>query len=108
MSNYIGPTINKTGRLRDLPGGRPCCRIWRFGDGSTPPGCVVGRSGVHGVRDHLQEHIMQLCHADLHNEFRRYEHLMWLWDSIFGASDKLCWPRNADGRPARSSLPTGW
>ena len=67
--NYIGPTINRTARLRDLAhGGRPCCRappeIW-WSTGSRPTDL-----GTHPLRDLPRpERVVQLCHPDLRNEF---------------------------------------
>ena len=71
--NYIGPTINKTGRLRDLAHGGQTVLSESTSDLVTdrlPQDVWLADLGVHGVRDLPRpEHIMQLCHADLHNEF---------------------------------------
>ena len=71
--NYIGPTINKTGRLRDLAHGGQTVLSATTSDlvmDRLPQGAWLADLGVHGVRDLARpEHIMQLCHADLHNEF---------------------------------------
>jgi predicted ATPase/class 3 adenylate cyclase len=71
--NYIGPTINKTGRLRDLAHGGQTVLSGSTSDlvmDQLPQDAWLADLGVHGVRDlPLPEHIMQLCHADLHNEF---------------------------------------
>jgi predicted ATPase/class 3 adenylate cyclase len=71
--NYIGPTINKTGRLRDLAHGGQTVLSGTTSDlvmDRLPRDAWLADLGVHGVRDLPRpEHIMQLCHADLHNEF---------------------------------------
>src|SRR6476620_5560141 len=70
--NYIGPTINRTARLRDLAHGGQTVLS------ATTSDLVLDRLhedawladlGVHRVRDLPRpEHIMQLCHPDLHND----------------------------------------
>src|SRR6476620_11555817 len=70
--NYIGPTINRTGRLRNLAHGGQTVLS------ATTSDLVLDRLhedawladlGVHRVRDLPRpEHIMQLCHPDLHND----------------------------------------
>ncbi len=71
--NYIGPTINRTARLRDLAhGGQTVI------SGATeqltadwlPDDAWLADLGSHELRD-LQrpERVSQLCHPDLHNEF---------------------------------------
>jgi predicted ATPase/DNA-binding CsgD family transcriptional regulator len=71
--NYIGPTINRTGRLRDLAHGGQTVVSATTGDlvmDRLPHDAWLADLGVHGVRDLPRpEHIMQLCHPDLHNEF---------------------------------------
>jgi predicted ATPase/class 3 adenylate cyclase/DNA-binding CsgD family transcriptional regulator len=71
--NYIGPTINRTGRLRDLAHGGQTVLSATTSDVVTdrlPHDAWLADLGVHGIRDLSRpEHIMQLCHPDLHNEF---------------------------------------
>ena len=71
--NYIGPTINRTARLRDLAHGGQTVL-----SGATEPLVVdqlpIGASltdlGSHPLRDLPRpERVAQLCHPDLRNEF---------------------------------------
>ncbi len=71
--NYIGPTINRTARLRDLAHGGQTVL-----SGATeeivadhlPPGGWLLPLGSHQLRDlRRPERVIQLCHPDLHNEF---------------------------------------
>src|SRR6478609_2511479 len=71
--NYIGPTINRTGRLRDLAHGGQTVLSSTTSDlviDRLPEDAWLADLGVHRVRDLPRpEHIMQLCHPDLHNDF---------------------------------------
>src|SRR5258706_6909355 len=71
--NYIGPTINRTARLRDLAHGGQTVL-----SGATeelvadhlPSGAWMLPLGSHQLRDlRRPERVIQLCHPDLHNEF---------------------------------------
>jgi predicted ATPase/class 3 adenylate cyclase/DNA-binding CsgD family transcriptional regulator len=71
--NYIGPTINRTARLRDLGHGGQTLL-----SGATEPlvldrlpeGAWVTDLGTHPLRDLPRpERVVQLCHPDLVNEF---------------------------------------
>src|SRR5277367_4762359 len=71
--NYIGPTINRTARLRDLAHGGQTVL-----SGATelmvvdqlPPDVTLIDLGTHPLRDLPRpERVVQLCHPDLHNEF---------------------------------------
>ncbi len=71
--NYIGPTINRTARLRDLAHGGQTVL-----SGATeplvvdqlPPGVSLKELGTHALRDLPRpERVVQLCHPDLHNDF---------------------------------------
>ena len=71
--NYIGPTINRTARLRDLAHGGQTVL-----SGATEPLVVdqlpadvtLTDLGVHLLRDLPRpERVIQLCHPDLHNDF---------------------------------------
>ena len=71
--NYIGPTINRTARLRDLAHGGQTVL-----SGATeqlvadwlPDDAWLADLGKHELRDLPRpERVTQLCHADLRNEF---------------------------------------
>lgn len=71
--NYIGPTINRTARLRDLAHGGQTVL-----SGATEPlvvdqlpaGVTLDDLGSHPLRDLPRpERVVQLCHPDLHNDF---------------------------------------
>src|SRR6202165_3525237 len=71
--NYIGPTINRTARLRDLAHGGQTVL-----SGATeamvldrlPAGAWLTDLGTHALRDLPRpERVVQLCHPDLVNEF---------------------------------------
>src|SRR4051812_31860934 len=71
--NYIGPTINRTARLRDLGHGGQTLL-----SGATepltidqlPPDCWLTELGTHPLRDLPRpERVVQLCHPDLPNTF---------------------------------------
>ena len=71
--NYIGPTINRTSRLRDLAHGGQTVL-----SGATeplvvdqlPPDVSLTDLGTHALRDLPRpERVVQLCHPDLHNDF---------------------------------------
>ena len=71
--NYIGPTINRTARLRDLAHGGQTVL-----SGATEPLVVdqlapdfsLTDLGTHPLRDLPRpERVVQLCHPDLRNEF---------------------------------------
>ena len=71
--NYIGPTINRTARLRDLANGGQTVL-----SGATeplildqlPPDVTLMDLGTHPLRDLPRpERVVQLCHPDLHNVF---------------------------------------
>lgn len=71
--NYIGSTINRTGRLRDLAHGGQTVLSGTTGElviDRLPSDAWLTDLGSHTVRDLPRpEHVMQLCHPDLHNEF---------------------------------------
>jgi predicted ATPase/class 3 adenylate cyclase/DNA-binding CsgD family transcriptional regulator len=71
--NYIGPTINRTGRLRNLAHGGQTVLSGTTSDlvaDRLPHDAWLADLGIHGVRDLPRpEHVMQLCHPDLHNDF---------------------------------------
>jgi predicted ATPase/class 3 adenylate cyclase/DNA-binding CsgD family transcriptional regulator len=71
--NYIGPTINRTARLRDLAHGGQTVL-----SGATEPlvldqlpaDVTLVDLGSHPLRDLPRpERVVQLCHPDLHNDF---------------------------------------
>src|ERR1700724_1127124 len=72
-ANYIGPTINRTARLRDLAHGGQTVL-----SGATeplvvdqlPPEVTLTDLGTHALRDLPRpERVVQLCHPDLPTEF---------------------------------------
>src|ERR1700730_9782217 len=72
-NNYIGTTINRTARIRDLGHGGQTVL-----SGATeeivadylPPGAWLLPLGSHQLRDlRRPERVIQLCHPDLHNQF---------------------------------------
>jgi predicted ATPase/DNA-binding CsgD family transcriptional regulator len=71
--NYVGPTINRAARIRDLAHGGQTLL-----SGTTADLVIEHLSadawltdlGTHGLRDLPRpERVVQLCHPDLHNEF---------------------------------------
>ena len=71
--NYIGPTINRTARLRDLAHGGQTVLSGVTGElvaDQLPAGAWVSDLGTHRLRDVSRpERVVQLCHPDLRNEF---------------------------------------
>ena len=67
-SNYIGPTINRTARLRDLAHGGQTVLSGTTNDlvcDRLPPTCALADLGTHQVRDLPRpERVIQLCHPD--------------------------------------------
>jgi predicted ATPase/class 3 adenylate cyclase len=73
--NYIGPTINRTARLRELAHGGQVVLSGvaqvLVGD-LLPAGASLTDLGTHQLRDLPQpERVLQLCHPDLRSEFPR-------------------------------------
>ena len=73
QANYMGRTINRTARLRDLAhGGKTAlsgvtCEMVAE---RLPDGAWVRQLGTHPLRDLPRpERVVQLCHADLCNDF---------------------------------------
>jgi predicted ATPase/DNA-binding CsgD family transcriptional regulator len=71
--NYVGPTINRTGRLRSLAHGGQTVLSATTSDlvaDQLPADAWLADLGSHRVRDLPRpEHVMQLCHPDLPSEF---------------------------------------
>ena len=71
--NYMGPTINRTARLRDLAhGGQTVLSgvTYEMVAERLPDGVWVRELGTHSLRDLPRpERVVQLCHPDLCNEF---------------------------------------
>src|SRR5882672_2061472 len=71
--NYIGPTINRTARLRDLAHGGQTVLSGATEEivaDHVPPGAWLLPLGSHRLRDLPQpERIVQLCHPELRSEF---------------------------------------
>jgi predicted ATPase/class 3 adenylate cyclase/DNA-binding CsgD family transcriptional regulator len=72
-ANYIGPTINRTARLRDLAHGGQTVLSNTTGDlveDRLPAGGWLTDLGTHAMRDLPRpERVMQLCHPEIRNEF---------------------------------------
>jgi len=71
--NYVGPTINRTGRLRDLAHGGQVVMSGvaqlLVGD-LLPADAWLTDLGAHQLRDLPQpEHVLQLCHPELRSDF---------------------------------------
>ena len=71
--NYVGPTVNRTARLRDLAHGGQTVLSGTTGDlvaERLPPDTWLIDLGSHRLRDLPRpERVMQLCHPDLRNDF---------------------------------------
>ncbi len=71
--NYIGPTINRTARLRDLGHGGQTVLSSTTGDlvvDELPPDAWLSELGAHTLRDLPRpERVMQLCHPDVRVDF---------------------------------------
>jgi class 3 adenylate cyclase len=71
--NYVGPTVNRTARLRDLAHGGQTVLSGTTGDlvaERLPPNTWLIDLGSHQLRDLPRpERVMQLCHPVLHNDF---------------------------------------
>ena len=72
-ANYIGPTINRTARLRDLAHGGQTVLSGTTSDlvcDRLPAEAWLTDLGTHPVRDLPRpERVMQLCHPEIRNEF---------------------------------------
>ncbi|RDH78975.1 LuxR family transcriptional regulator [Mycolicibacterium moriokaense] len=72
-SNYIGPTINRTARIRDLAHGGQTVLSSTTTDlvcDRLPNDAWLAELGTHPVRDMPRpERVVQLCHPDIRNEF---------------------------------------
>src|SRR5690348_8711860 len=72
-SNYIGPTINRTARIRDLAHGGQTVLSGTTTDlvcDRLPDDAWLAELGTHPVRDMPRpERVVQLCHPDIRNEF---------------------------------------
>jgi class 3 adenylate cyclase len=71
--NYMGPTINRAARLRELAHGGQTLLSGATSDlvcESLPEQTWLTRLGSHALRDlTCPERVAQLCHPDLHNDF---------------------------------------
>jgi predicted ATPase/class 3 adenylate cyclase/DNA-binding CsgD family transcriptional regulator len=71
--NYIGPTINRTARLRDLAHGSQTVLSGTTEDlviDQLPADAWLTDLGTHPLRDLPRpERVVQLCHPDLRNDF---------------------------------------
>lgn len=71
--NYVGPTINRTARLRDLAHGGQTVLSGITEDlvlDGLPADAWLSDLGTHNLRDLPRpERVVQLCHPDLRNDF---------------------------------------
>jgi class 3 adenylate cyclase len=71
--NYMGPTINRAARLRELAHGGQTLLSGATSDlvsESLPDDVWLANMGCHALRDLSHpERVAQLCHPDLHKEF---------------------------------------
>jgi class 3 adenylate cyclase len=72
--NYMGPTINRAARLRELAHGGQTLLSGTTSDlvcqSSLPQQTWLAKLGCHTLRDLTRpERVAQLCHPDLHNDF---------------------------------------
>src|SRR5690349_19411029 len=71
--NYMGPTINRAARLRELAHGGQTLLSGATSDlvvESLPEDTWLTQLGSHSLRDlNRPERVAQLCHPDLHNDF---------------------------------------
>ena len=71
--NYVGPTINRTARLRNIAHGGQTVLSQTARDlvvDRLPDNTTLRDLGVHRLKDLARaEHVYQLCHPDLVNEF---------------------------------------
>ncbi|WP_319446277.1 MULTISPECIES: LuxR C-terminal-related transcriptional regulator [unclassified Mycobacterium] len=71
--NYVGPTINRTARLRDLAHGGQSVLTGAAAElvmDTLPEGAWLTELGTHAMRDVARpERVLQLCHPDLNNDF---------------------------------------
>ncbi|MGK2865182.1 MAG: helix-turn-helix transcriptional regulator [Mycobacterium sp.] len=71
--NYIGPTVNRTARLRDLAHGGQTVLSGTAEDlvfDRLPADAWMTELGTHQLRDLARrERVVQLCHPDLRNDF---------------------------------------
>src|ERR1700752_4201994 len=71
--NYIGPTVNRTARLRDLGHGGQTVLSGTTNDlvvDGLPADAWLTDLGTHDLRDLPRpERVVQLCHPDLRNDF---------------------------------------
>ena len=103
--NYIGPTINRTARLRDLGHGGQTLLSGITNDlvvDRLPDDVWLTDLGSHELRDLPRpERVAQLCHPDLHNQFPPLRVRSLLWCTAFrGNSPSLS---GAPGRSRRSA-----
>ena len=111
--NYIGPTINRTARLRDLGHGGQTLLSGIASDlvaDRLPDDVWLTDLGSHELRDLPRpERVAQLCHNDLNNEFPPLRVLKALWCRAFRANSP-----SSLGAPDRSrrfaprSVSIGW
>ena len=93
--NYIGPTVNRTARLRDLAHGGQTVLSGTTEDlviDRLPADAWLTDLGTHRLRDLPRpERVVQLCHPDLRNDFPPLRTAKPLSPSIFRCSSRVSW-----------------
>ncbi len=103
--NYVGPTVNRAARLRDLAHGGQTVLSGTTRDlvvDQLPAGVWLTDLGTHQLRDLPRpERVAQLCHPDLRNEFPplRSSNALAVQQSS-GAAHQFRRPRRGDPRRA--------
>src|SRR6476620_3241752 len=105
--NYIGPTVNRTARLRDLAHGGQTVLSGTTEDlvvDRLPADAWLTDLGSHQLRDLPRlERVVQLCHPDLRILCARAKPL---WPPIFRCSSRVSWAAKPKLRTCGRSWPT--
>ena len=106
--NYIGPTINRTARLRDLAHGGQTVLSGVTEElvfDQLPVGAWLTDLGTHRLRDVARpERVAQLCHPDLRNEFPPLRVVQnGCATSAARTIHQFRWPRYPDGGSTQTS-----
>ena len=103
-NNYIGPTINRTGRLRDLAHGGQTVLSGTTSDlvmDRLPSDAWLTDLGTHTVRDLPGPNMSCSCAIPTcSTSSRHYGHRCCCGAAPSGAVDEFRWTRSADGRRA--------
>ena len=95
--NYVGPTINRTARLRDLAHGGQTVLSGTTEElvlDALPADAWLTDLGSHALRDLPRpERVVQLCHPDMVNEFPPLRISTSVVAQPSGAAHQFCRPR---------------